>query len=105
MLGDLVKYDTLWLLEPDRLRKVPCDRFALTVGVGREYDLVGLCRFRVQFINYLLFFLNDEITGDKSPLDIDDIFIALRQIADVPHRCAHHKILTEVLLDRLSFSW
>ena len=83
---------------------MPRDGFAFTVGVGRENYLVGLSRYFIQFVYHVLFFLHDLVAWHKSAFNINGVFVALRQIANVSDRSAHGKTRTQIFLDCLGFS-
>ena len=108
LLGDFIKNNAFGLLEPQLLADVPGDSLAFAVGVGRQYHLVGDLRQLPELVYHFLFARHDLVVGDKSALDIDCFFIALRQVAHVAHRCAHDKVARlvdffQILFDCLRF--
>ena len=91
VFGNLVEYNTLGLFEADGFGEMPCNGLALAVGVRREYHFVRLFCFLVESINHVLFFFHHLISRHKSTLDVDGVFVRLRQVANVSHRSADSK--------------
>ena len=89
-------------LASELLREVPADRFAFTVGVGRDVDVRRLLRRVLQLFDDLLSRRDRLVLFGEVVLDVDPE-LALRQIADVPHRRDDLEVATQIFVDGLRF--
>ena len=105
LLGDRVEGHAV-----DRLRQrlflaqqflhMPADRFALSIGVGREDQAVGRLRRVLNILQPL------RLVGIKLPLHREAVIridraVLGRQVANVTIACQNLEIATEIFLDRL----
>ena len=71
-----------FFVNPEGFQEVPGDRFAFTVGVGCENQLVGAFQGFLQQAQLLFRFCRDSILGQEAVFDIDRAVFA-RQVANV----------------------
>src|SRR5881628_845619 len=103
VLGDLVEQDALHLAAVRELaRHVPGDGLALAVRVGGEEHSLRGFRGLLDFGEGLGLLLDGHVLGREAVLDVH-AELALRQIAQVPHRRLDGVARAQVLADRLGF--
>jgi hypothetical protein len=68
---------------------MPRDRFAFTVMVCRKNHFSGFLSNALKLINHFLLLFDDLIFGFEIALNVDGVFIALGQIANVSYRSTH----------------
>ena len=96
-------------LRLQNLQKVPGDRFALTVGIGREIQSVSILELSLQIRDPLLlvrvhhvirletvFHVHRELTHGRL-LQLRRQLFRLRQVTNVTHRRVHDETITQVL--------
>ena len=102
VLGDFVEFDSLGVFELEDLRQMPRDRFAFAIGVGREVDLAGRFRRRLELLDDVALAFDRQVFGRKIVVDVD-AERRLRQVADVPDRRLHDEARRQELLDGFGF--
>src|SRR6185503_4467423 len=102
-LRDLVKHQALYFLPRlagQFLGQMPADRLALAIGVGRDVDdLSDLGRF-LQLLDDLDAGCEHLVDRLESVVHID-AQLALRQVADVAHRCDDLVVASQIFVNRL----
>src|SRR5205823_3603835 len=89
--GDLVEQhavDVFLVALAEGFGDVPGDRLALTIRIGRQIDVL----LAVQHL----------VLGSEVVLDVDTQ-LALGQVHDVPDRCLHLEVSSQILLERARF--
>ncbi len=102
LLGDLVEHEAvdLLLLRAELFGEMPADGFAFAVRVGGDVNVGGvLCR-ALQLGDHFLAGGDRFVHRREAFVDVDTE-LALRQIADVPHRREHLVVASEILIDCL----
>src|SRR6266851_4733719 len=88
----------------DALGDMPSDCLAFAVRVAREVDVVFILGGALDFADYLLFSLDNDVLGGEVVLDIDAQG-AFRQVHHVAHRRHHLEIATHVAFDSFRLGW
>src|SRR3989344_3941467 len=97
--GNLMEDDALWLFQVSDLLDMPRDRLALSIGVGREIHYVSFfCSVPYLFYHFALLSRHN-VARHEATLDIDGIFVTLRQVADVTNRGEDGVVLAQVVLN------
>ncbi len=104
LLRDLVEHDAedvrpVGALEFKRFDQVPRNRLPLTVEVGRQVDSGSGLGELLELVDDLVLAADRRVIRPEIVLEVDPE-LALRQVADVPHRSAHHVVRAQVLVDR-----
>ena len=81
----------------DLIGYMPCDRLALTVGVGREIDVLLVLGGGLDPLDYLHLAGDYMVFGLEAVLDVD-AELALWQIDHVPYRRSYLEVRSEVAL-------
>ncbi len=73
IFGDLIEYNStrLVIFNLSCFKKVPCDCFALTVGIGGEKDFLGFRYSLLQLLDHLPLFIGNPIFGFKVVFDVN----------------------------------
>ena len=106
LLGDFVEGDAadflpLFGIGAQLQRQVVGDRLTFAIRVRGQVNLVCLGGQLLQLVHHFLLARRHNQFRLKGPvLQLDANFV-LRQIHDVPDRCAHLKTFAKILLDRL----
>ena len=77
--------DAVGVVQPERLRQVPRDRLAFTIGVGREQRGLRLPGSRPELADLLLLALDHLVLGREAGIDVD-ADLRLGQVANMAHR-------------------
>ena len=98
----------------ERLEHVPADGLALAILVGREDELVGALQRLLQLGDDLLLVGGNDVAGVEVVVGVDagepavggllvvrDLFLAARQVTDVPDARLHRVIAAEIARDGL----
>src|SRR5690606_17939720 len=105
VLRDLVEEHTakplaVAFLVAELLRHVPRDRFTLTVGVGREDDLVDVVGIATEVLDDLSLPADRHVLRLEAVLDVHTE-LARWEVADVADRGADAVVAAQILADRL----
>ena len=97
---------------------MPGDRFPFAVLIGGKQEFTGAGERLFQFADFAALVRGNHVDGGEVTVDVHPEFrpgfvavllrhlrFALRQVANVTHRCLHPVARAEVTLDRLRFCW
>ncbi len=91
-------------VDAEDVGEMPCDGLALAVRVACEIDFRSVLRVFLERLDEVALAADVDVFRREVVVNID-AELALRQIAQVAHRSAHHVLAAEVFLDGLGLGW
>ena len=91
-------------VDAEDVGEMPCDGLALAVRVACEVDFRSVLRIFLERLDEVALATDVDVFRREVVVDVD-AELALRQVAQVAHRCANHVLAAEVFLDGLGLGW